>query len=762
MKTFKKTIGVIFFALIISVMYLPKIDNTNIITSKNTYMADNEEDKDVLYVETTEGNIKNKYTKDNPLILTPNENIIFHISFKPDEYNTKKDTVASTVYDNEVSQEVNVLNRNYYDQWFDEFQGLRFGFKANAFGDCRVVIHNKNDWGDSIETLYVRVVPADSIQVKDPNTGNYLYNQTDVNVNVESTLELRAVFTSGLNMDGEVPSEQYFAGSGFWSWDVPITNEWTKLENNKWLSTVKIATEGVGNFTVGLGRNGNGQVGSLNIHVVQNKIALSSIKIGTRTYNDVNKNIATRMVSGINSGDNSASNRYFVYTGETFAVNAEVPEGYRFELANSSTLKVAKESSFKNNKVTASFTGINPGDNEIQLKNANGDVTEVFFVQTRYPIYVEGFDGEMFKDYLHEYLDHALGGLYDEHPEYMVLDNTLTPQYVKNGGDYYRFYYLDGNTVKLTTYVNSTDDRDFEIEGDIAMKNHKVEEITTGDKAGFKKISAEFYLTVNTSGGVVKVGWDTFFIAGVFNDQKVNHLDVQTADGSKLVSVKKKSETNTELVEEETEYYANLTGVHYSTIYDSNNNELLTINRNEYWQTSPDTSTQYESTSAYLTNNSGHLIDNSNTVIDDKVKQGQVDPVIKSRNISYTDIDHIVFKVDIVLKPKIKRVKKYQKDSDGNKTLVDVTEEQIVNEPDRYLNDYEIVMDGDKIHLALNKCPYHSGLDFTFKLDIRQIPKEVFIDVPNTLKNTSIITIGIMILSSFAAGYGLILYKKKK
>ena len=71
-------------------------------------------------------------------------------------------------------------------------------------------------------------------------------------------------------------------------------------------------------------------------------------------------------------------------------------------------------------------------------------------------------------------------------------------------------------------------------------------------------------------------------------------------------------------------------------------------------------------------------------------------------------------------------------------------------------------MGKDKIHLALNKCPFHSGLDFTFKLDIRQIPKEVFIDVPDTLKNISIVTFGLMILLSALIGLGLIIYKKSK
>ena len=762
MKKFKRIFGILFFVLLIALFCYPKIDNVKLFTIKNEYLADNNEDKDVIYFETTEGNVKNKYTKDSPLLLTPYENVIFHVSFKPEEYNEKKNIMASTVYDNEVSPGVNVLNRNYYDQWYDEFQGLRFGFVSNAYGDCRVVFHNKNSWGDAFDTLNVRVVPGDSIQVKDPSTGNYLYNQSDVTVETNSTLELRAILTGNLNMDGNVPSEQYFVGSGFWSWDVPITNEWVKLENNKWLSTVKITTQGIGNFTVGLGKNGNGQVGSINVHVVQNKIALSSMSIGTMKFTNVNKNTATRMINGINNGDNGQYNRYYVYTGETFSVNAEVPEGYRFEIANNNTLKVTEESSFKDNKVTATFTGINPGDNEILLKDANGNITETFYVQTRYPIYVEAFDGEMYKDYVHEYLKHALGDLYNEHPDYMVSDANLTPQYVKNGRDYYRYYYLDDSTVKLVTYVNSQDTRDFEIEGDIAMKNHKVEEITSGEKAGFKRISAEFYLTQSTSGGAVKVGWDNFYIAGVFADQKVNHIDVETADGSKLVSVKKIKETATELIEEETEYHANLTGVHYSTAFDANNNELFTINRNEYWQTSPDTSTQYESTSAYLTNANGNLIDNNNNIIDNEVHQGLVEPPLVPRNKTYSDIDHIVFKVDIILKPKVKRTKTYQIDGDGNKTLVDVTEEDIINGQDRYLNDYEIDMGKDKIHLALNKCPFHSGLDFTFKLDIRQIPKEIFIDVPDTLKNISITTVGLVILISSLIGLGLVIYKKSK
>ena len=683
------------------------------------YYDGNEEEKDVLYIEPSEGVKKNTYTADNPLILTVYEEMYFHLTFNADDYNTMKENAASAVFTTDEAGNIpsNVLSQSSGDAFWDSFGGIRFAYRAFNPGDCRVVIYNKNT-NEIYHTLYVRVIPGDTIHYRDNLLNKDLYNPSDITVDTGEELVFEAVLTGNLNMNGDVPSEENFYGSGFWSWDVPVTNEWKRLENNKWLVTYKITTQGEGNFTIGLGKNGNGQVGSVNIHVVQNKIELDNVNVGTYNYSHVNKNIATKMFNGFNRGDNNPYNRYAVYIGEDLKVNASVPEGYYFELANTNSMKVKTESSYANNMVSATFTAINSGDNEILLKNADGVVTETFFVQVHYPFYVDAGIGELHKDLIHEYLDIALHDFYVSHNDAVVTNPDGVPQYVKNGRDYYMFYYVfSGNSVNVVSYVNADDDIDFDYEGNLDMKNHKIETVTSGPKAGYKRISADFSVNVELSGGLVRLGNDTFVIAERNGNDEIHHFDLETADGGTFKKIEKVNYKDGYTLVTETIYSTRIDDIHGSKIYDADGELIREIKENEYWLTYPEGSTQFESTSAYLTNDEGHLIDRNNRIIDDLFRGGLASPIIVDRHIPLKTVDKVDFDVDILLTPVKRTVREYKRSEDGELELVDTTNEEVLGTEVERLNDYILTMSHTQIVDAFNKCPYHSGLDFTIKIE---------------------------------------------
>ena len=721
---YMKKRNILFVLMIVVLMsfgvFVAKNKNTvDVLSEQKVYLEGNEEEVGKMYIEVSEGSLKNQYTENNPLILTVNEEIIFHMAFSEEDYPNVKNVATSGVFAiGEGNIPSNVMVKVMNDQWYDEFRGIRFSFKPVAVGDCKVVIYNSNS-NEVYETLYVRVMPSNQIRYRDDLLNKNVDNPSDVTVDTEKLIHFEAVLLGPLVMNGDVPSEENFRGSGFWSWDVPVTNVWKKLENNKWLVTYEIDTIGEGNFTIGLGRNGAGNLGSVAVHVVQNKIEVNKVKIGTYVYDHINKNVATRMFNGFNKGDNNPYNRYVIYIGEDITVNANVEEGYSFDLANSNTLDVKIESSYRNGVVSATFRGMHPGDNEILLRNGAGDITERFYVQVRYPFYVNTNNGEIGKDFIHEYLDVALADFYNSHPDAVVSNPDGVPQYVKNGFDYYMFYYLfNGNTVELSTYISADDDRDYEIEGNIEMLNHTIEDVTSGSKAGMKKITAEFKVIVENSGGLVRIGEDTFIIAERNGTDKVHHFDLEIEDGGTLRKIEKINYTDGYTIEKETLYSTRVFDIHGGNVYDADGNTILEISENEFWLTFPEGSTQFETTSAYLTNAEGHLIDGTGRIIDDLFRGGLVRPLLVDRNLDLKDVDKVDFDIDLLLVPVSRTVREYKKTDDGELELINSKEQEVDASDTERFNDYVITMNERQVVDAFNKCPYHSGFDFTFKLSI--------------------------------------------
>ena len=619
-----------------------------------------------------------------------------------------------------------------------------------------ITTENKETLAYTYEGLY-----TNTIYYKNVNTEKYEPANGLVTLDVNSELELVAVLDGYLNMNGSVPSTENYSGSGFWSNDpVPVTNEWTNLGNNKWLVKYVIQLQGVGQFGVSLAKNGNGYVSSTTIKVEYNKIKLANIEVGSQSYANVDKHVATKMFNGKNSGNNSASNRFATYIGESITVTAIVPEGYSLELDNTNSLSVKEASTYSDGKVTATFTGINPGDNQIYLKDENQNIVEVFFVQTRYPIYVNTEMGEIFKDYIHEYLKIALESYYNSNTDAVVTNTELVPQYVKNGWDYYRYYYLFGdNTVELVTYVSADDTRDFEMEGDLEMSDHKVETVTTGDKAGFKRISAKYKVIVPESGGLVKIGYDNFIMAHKGENEKVHHFDLETVDGGTGTIVKNQEGKDGLKIVTETIYSARITEIHEANVY-SATDKLITLQKNEFWQTFPEEHTQYESTSAYITNENGNLVDFYNNVIDDAFRAGYTNPTQKIRDITLKDIDKVEFKVNVEFDPVKKVTKTYKKGTDGNYELTDTKEEDITGGEKLTYTDYTLEMNHTQMLDAYNKCPFHTGLDFTLKLVMFDSSNQLL--VPDTLKNASIGIAVVAVLIAITSGIIIAIHNKKK
>jgi hypothetical protein len=637
------------------------------------------------------------------------------------------------------------------------FVGVLF---SNSLNTTTTIVNKENYLADNYSGLN-----ANTIYIKDNFTGKYIANPGSYTVDANADFELVAILEGPLNMNGDVPSTENYVGSGFWSWEATFTNEWTQLDSSRWLAKVKIHANDPGTFNVGLGKNGNGMVGSITLNVVNNYISVDNLVVGTQSYNGVNKNSATRMFNGVNSGNNTDANRYPMYIGDKITVSAEVPEGYTFSLFSTDSLAVVEDTTFKNNKVTATFKGLNPGYNHIALNDTNGNVVETFYVIVRYPIYVNTELGEIFKDYIHEYLDDALYDFYIANTDAVVTNPYNVPQYVKNGLNYYRYYYLFGDSkVELVTYLDVNDTRDFELEGNLEMTNHKEEIVEAGDKAGLKRISAEFHVTVADNGGLVRIGWDEFVIAQKSDTERVHHFDLETKDRGRATVIETRIIDDTK-VEIETSYSASITDMHEGNVY-SSSDKLVTIAKHEFWQTFPEEHTQYESTSAYLTNEEGKLVDDNGVVIEDAYRQGLAIPTLKQRNVLLNDIDKVEFKVNLLLDPIKKVTRVYKKDENGDFVLDSTEEESVTGGEQITYEDYTLTMSKKQIVDAYNKCPFHSGLDFTVQVVLEEASSTTavtsVITIPDTLKNVSIGLFGVFVIALIVAGVALIIYNNKK
>ena len=681
----------------------------NTLESKS-YAAEGSSKK--IYVFTNGGtDILNKYDENNPYVLSIGEEVVFYYQCETDEeYAALKAEYGSTVYDNDINESTKVIQRTIYDIWDDSNKRLVFGFRGSTPGTCRVVTYKKSEWGTSIETVYVKVVRPNKIYAKDSFTGEYKQNPGTISAEIGEEFEVMAVLDGNLRMNGDVPSEEAYVGSGFWSGDpISVTNEWKKLDGNKWMVTAKCKGNRVGRLKLNLAKNGTFVVDELYVNIQpQNKIKINNIKIGNQSYNDVNKNAATKMLNGKDTGNNEASNRYTVYVGNTLDISAEDASGYSFEASNTTNIKEVSTSE-DGGKLVASYKGVTPGNCEINLKNSDGQIVETLYVTVKYPINVKTAISERSKDTVHEYVSTAIGWAFDASPNNFITDTSGSPLYVKNGPSATYQYFVDpGNTVVVTTYVKDGDSTTFVYSSGLEV----VDESTTTEPDGFKKITAEVKVNASSGAETVKMGNETFYIGVKNADNTVNHFDFEIADEGSYTLIETTTYTDGSKKVVKTSYDAFITRIHGSEVYNKDGELIAKLEENEYWQNNSEGQTQFEGTSAYVTNEDGNLIDENGNVIDEDVRNGRRAPLVKTRDVHFADVDSVKFIADLTLKP-LKRITTMV--NENGEVVEENTETENIS-GDINQSKQIITMGKRDVLDALNKCPDHSGLDFTARI----------------------------------------------
>ena len=406
------------------------------------------------------------------------------------------------------------------------------------------------------------------------------------------------------------------------------------------------------------------------------------------------------------TGQNSQSNRYICYLGEELELVGTVPRNstnYSFwSSPNGAYSRAAggwdtppkdytgditpyldpNDTSLK--RITAKYVLGKTGEGEFHFQHDGID--ETFYVDVRIPIYVNTDMGWTHMDRIHEFLEEAPNN-WDGNPQF-IYDENGNRRYWKNSGAGGAKYMLEDQDVITVSAVIPGDSNDtFTSNGYCTIVGDQTVEMLPN---GMKRVTATVKGNVDPNdtskkgNARVSIADQTFYMYVFGDDRGSTHADIEISDGG-TYTIKETIMHPDGTKEVVTKYYdAYIADVNHCFVFDANNNILQTFLTKDYARNHEPGEAQYELTSNYIPysmddrrpqvdSNGGYILNGS------QVRQ-------------YKDLDHAEFDVQILLKSR-----------DGSP---DITIDSMV-----YQMNHQSVID------AYNKCPAHSGLDFTLKAD---------------------------------------------
>lgn len=297
------------------------------------------------------------------------------------------------------------------------------------------------------------------------------------------------------------------------------------------------------------------------------------------------------------------------------------------------------------------------------------------------------------------------------------------------------FYFpTDNNTSRWMTLESSADG------------NYKYATLKAFDNTGDNVQSVAIYCDGEYKTIYIKV-----------RDANVNltHADIEIAEGGMYKATKKVSAPDGSYIETITEYEAYVANVNRCDILDSNGFTIQTFFTDDYYRHGNPGDTQYELTSNYIKCEDPNA--NPNAM---KIKNGDYVYLRNDKNFSLYNTDTALFDIQLLLVPKTETVTKYN--ASGN--IISSSSDDISSRDNIFLDSVNFEMDHQSVIDALNKCPTHTGLDFTIKADLNEVFNETLqiYKLPSTGGSGVVpymITGSAVIILSFA---GLLLRKRKE
>lgn len=439
------------------------------------------------------------------------------------------------------------------------------------------------------------------------------------------------------------------------------------------------------------------------------------------------------------SPGSSADNPYIIGVGEHITVFSDVKAtGYGFTIRdnnndNDDKNTLIRDSNHQGNVNTqqgqyAYYVGNDSDSAIIQF-----DGTAMVYVKViDHPIYLNTALGERHIDNLHEYLALLHSGHYHNHPEWFVLDDKGDPKYIKNNdtnitggngdGAFGPYRISVGDVIEVVTYCSPSekDSLDFAVgqkgshdQGTALLEkvgDSTVERIESGAHAGEYRISAKFRAkaTNNNKRTGIKFGDSFFYICVTEDSTTMTHADIEIADGGTYKVEKTKTDADGKVTKTITEYDAYVDNVNHCFIKNSQGEVIQTFLTEHYYRHGTTGSSQYELTSNYLASTEG--AEGAMNIGD-----GRYVTLRGDKNYNLKEAQKAEFDVQLLLKPKtITTIV-----NDGTPTVEDISSQTPTT-----ISSVKFDLERQDIIDAYNKCPVHTGLDFTIKANLNEVLTE--------------------------------------
>ena len=466
---------------------------------------------------------------------------------------------------------------------------------------------------------------------------------------------------------------------------------------------------------------------------------------------------------------NTKDSPYVLYLGESIQIRtvAELwthpswgTQGYPYVadefkpfISVSSTSTRSNEAGVDYITCDSTVSALSPGNAEVRLTTNQNGGSETFYIKIieTPQIYVNTALGEKHKDYLHEYLDlHRYK--YLDYPQFFIIEDG-NPKYIKNGDIEYNhsthdtdraflsYRISEGDIFEVVSYCkpNEKDYYDFYISevgthtdttaiekiGDTVK-----ERVTEGEHYGEYRISARFIgkspegnrRACITLGSEVTnpqiVDPRVFYVVVTQNEDTMSHADIEIDDGGKYTIEEYSFDSDGNLTKLITEYSAAVADINSCKIYDENGEQLsftadagnvtpenrhqgqpVEFVKSDYYKRGNIGESQFELTSNYM--------DPSKEEESNGQKFGDL-WLRGNKNFLLKDSYRADFNVDLELHEVSKKLEIF--DSGGN--LINT---QIMSVSDKSItkNGLYFSLGRQAILDAYNKCPVHTGLDFT-------------------------------------------------
>ncbi len=451
---------------------------------------------------------------------------------------------------------------------------------------------------------------------------------------------------------------------------------------------------------------------------------------------------------------NTEDSPYVLYVGDQFTLKTEAlwysngsdSNGWQFTddgqtvLGDSKLLKMYGEKRngvdyrICENRYTASALGTTA----VHVVTGDNWENEAFYVKVveRPQIYVNTALGEKHKDELHEYLALIHRYRFGSNPEFFVCNENNIPIYIKNGdvtirnnngtyeddGGLRPYRISNGDIFELVTYGKPYDDFYIASQGThiYTAALEKVgatvrELVTEGEHKGEYRISAKFKgKNNNASGGIrtgVKIGDDFFYVVVTGNEDQMSHADIEIAEGGIYKVEKNVIHPDGSITKTIKEYAAYVSDVNECNIYNASGNVVQTFYSGDYYRHGIPGEAQYELSSNYIKNDKqeGVLLDNGDYVY-----------LRGNKNFKLSDAQKAKFDVKLQLHPTKETVQEIS--SSGQVTSS--SEKDISDQENIELSSVVFDLGRQDVIDAYNKCPVHSGLDFTIKASLNEVLQE--------------------------------------